>query len=155
MFWFLLRYRRRTPGSENIILFQNIVFLGRKSKTLNLYTRKTKQSSCYYNHNMLNVCFYGIKGTMVFHMWQALFLMKNIMKRSLCFWPVSMCVREHIWGIMTLLPWRDTYNLLKLNTSCPTNNPIQTLQTQTRLLLNKQSNKHLPCLLYWLAFCEF
>ena len=74
--------------------FQNIVFLGRKSKTLNLYTRKTKQSIFYYNHNMLNICFYGIKGTMVYHMWQALFLMKNIMRRSLCFWPLSMCVRD-------------------------------------------------------------
>ena len=63
---FAVYYRRRTPGSENVILFQNIVFLGRKSKTLNLYTTKTKQSNFYYNHDTLNICFYGIKGTMVY-----------------------------------------------------------------------------------------
>ena len=51
-----------------VTVFQNIVFLGRKSKTLNLYTTKTKLSSFYYNHNMLNICFYGKKGTMVYHM---------------------------------------------------------------------------------------
>ena len=43
------------------------------AKKLNLYTTKTKQRRFYYNHNMLNICFYGIKGTMVYHMRQCPF----------------------------------------------------------------------------------
>ena len=54
--------RHLQPFKTKNLLFQNIALLGRKSKTLNLYTTKTKQSSFYYNHNMLNICFYGIKG---------------------------------------------------------------------------------------------
>ena len=31
----------------------------------------------------------------------------------------------------------------------------ETVQTQIRLLLKKQSDQCLPCLLFWRAFCEF
>ena len=42
-----------------------------------------------------------------------------------------------------------------LNTSCLPKRPRQTGQTQIRLLLMKQSDPCLPCLLFCQAFCEF
>ena len=42
-----------------------------------------------------------------------------------------------------------------LNTSCRSKRPKQTEQTKIRLLLKKQSDQGLPCLLYRQAFCEF
>ena len=41
------------------------------------------------------------------------------------------------------------------NTSCLPKTPRQTVQSQIRLLLKKQSDQGLPCLLFWQAFCEF
>ena len=42
------------------------------------------------------------------------------------------------------------------NTSCLLKRPSrQTAQTQIRLLLKKQSDQDLPCLLFWQVFCEF
>ena len=41
------------------------------------------------------------------------------------------------------------------NTSCLPKRHRQTVQTQIRLLLKKQSDQGLPCLLLWQAFCEF
>ena len=49
-------------------------------------------------------------------------------------------------------------NILKFkisNTSCLLKRPRQTAQTQIRLLLKKQSDQDLPCLLFWQVFCEF
>ena len=41
------------------------------------------------------------------------------------------------------------------NTNCLPKGSRQAGQTQIRLLLKKQSDHDLPCLLFWLAFCEF
>ena len=42
-----------------------------------------------------------------------------------------------------------------LNTSCMLKQPRQTGQTQIRLLLKKQSDQGLPCLLLGHPFCDF
>ena len=39
--------------------------------------------------------------------------------------------------------------------SCLPNWPSQTVQTQIRLLLKKQSDQGLPCLIFWPALCGF
>ena len=41
------------------------------------------------------------------------------------------------------------------NTGCLTKRSRQTRQTQIRLLLMKQSDRGLPCLLFWQALCGF
>ena len=41
------------------------------------------------------------------------------------------------------------------NTSCLSKRPLQTAQIQIRLLLKKQSDHGLPCLLHGKVFCEF
>ena len=45
-------------------------------------------------------------------------------------------------------------NVLILNTSCLPNRPGQTVQTMIRLLLQKQSDQGLRCLLFLQPFCE-
>ena len=56
--------------------------------------------------------------------------------------------------VYNLKAW-STVNVLKFQTvSCLPQNPRQAGQTQIRLLL-KQSDKILPYLLFWHAFCQF
>ena len=54
-----------------------------------------------------------------------------------------------------LVTFQDHYYSKISNTSCLPKKPRQTAQTQIRLLLKKQSDQGLPCLLFWQAFCEF
>ena len=50
----------------------------------------------------------------------------------------------------------DTINVLKIRTlSCLPKKPRQIAQTRIRLLLQKQSDQGLHCLLFRQAFCEF
>ena len=56
-------------GSEKVILFKNMFFMGQKKKenTKPIYNQKHKKSSFHNTRNMLNIYFYGMKGTMVYY----------------------------------------------------------------------------------------
>ena len=47
----------------------------------------------------------------------------------------------------------STVNVLKFQTLAAGQKGLETVQTQIRLLLKKQSDQGLPCLLFWEAFC--
>ena len=62
-------------------------------------------------------------------------------------------------NVQTVLNIRLQYLLFFMETgkytSCLSKRPRQTVQTQIRLLLKKQSAQGLPCLLFCQVFCEF
>ena len=68
-----------------------------------------------------------------------------------------MYIRNLLKKVLPLaeLKIKNLVNVLISNTSCLTKRPRQTVQTQIRLLLKKQSVHGLPCLLFYRHFVNF